>query len=706
MAFSVYLINIFNTFQITNSDYIFYHKFEKIIIKNNLFKYSFILLIAFIPNSLFSQNNFIIDSIVELRELAKDFNLPIEDRFKYVKAAIKLSKDTKNDSTILLSDRVLSLVYLDKEDYPNFRIINFKNLKAGKKLNDSISIAYALHNLAWYHHEYSLKMDSAYYYYFNARKVYSRLDDVMNESQVLMNMANIQDIEKDFIGAEENAIQGIKLLENISKNEDVYENLWSLNNIIALISERLNNHERAVEYFDKTIEISKKMENSRYYYLNSINNLGYTVERQGNLEKALELYQEVANDKGLFEVDPELHIVGLGNVARIKFKLDINEAENSKKTLFNLLKITDSIDDTINEMGLYGFLANIYTKTNKKDSALYFSNKSYKLAKITNSNTEKLDALKLMANLEGGEKGIQHLKSYIKLNDSLLLKERSIRNKFARIKFETDEIKAENEQISRENLILLVLSSALLLTLLLLYVIISQRAKNKELKYVKQQQESNEEIYNLMLEQQNKIEEGRTHEKKRISEELHDGILSRLFGTRLSLDSLNMVKTDEAIKTRENYIVELKAIENEIRKISHDLNTDFIADSGFIDIIETLIEKQTKAYQLTYDFDYDDSIDFDVISNKNKIHLYRIIQESLQNIYKHAKASDVKIGFQLKNSVILVSIKDDGSGFDIDKAKKGIGLKNINSRVSELEGKVAINSKIGEGTSVLISLPV
>ena len=77
----------------------------------------------------------------------------------------------------------------------------------------------------------------------------------------------------------------------------------------------------------------------------------------------------------------------------------------------------------------------------------------------------------------------------------------------------------------------------------MIYIILAQRAKNKELKFAKQQQETNEEIYNLMLSQQDKVDEARALEKKRISEELHDGILGRLFGTRLSLDSLNMANS-------------------------------------------------------------------------------------------------------------------------------------------------------------------
>ena len=65
-----------------------------------------------------------------------------------------------------------------------------------------------------------------------------------------------------------------------------------------------------------------------------------------------------------------------------------------------------------------------------------------------------------------------------------------------------------------------------------------------------------------------------------------------------------------------------------------------------------------------------------------------MLQETMQNIYKHAIANHIKISFQLKNNVILLSVEDDGSGFNVTKAKKGIGIKNINSRAKEIGGKV------------------
>jgi len=158
-------------------------------------------------------------------------------------------------------------------------------------------------------------------------------------------------------------------------------------------------------------------------------------------------------------------------------------------------------------------------------------------------------------------------------------------------------------------------------------------------------------------------------------------------------------------QNRECYINELKTIEDEIRKISHDLNKDFVVGTRFIDIIKKLIETQTQAYKLNYTFKEDDEILWDDVSNKTKINVYRILQETMQNIYKHANAKHIKISFELKNNVILLAVQDDGSGFNVTKAKKGIGLKNMNSRVKEIGGKVEIDSKVDIGTIIKIKVP-
>jgi signal transduction histidine kinase len=190
-----------------------------------------------------------------------------------------------------------------------------------------------------------------------------------------------------------------------------------------------------------------------------------------------------------------------------------------------------------------------------------------------------------------------------------------------------------------------------------------------------------------------------------VSKELHDGVLGRLFGTRLSLDSMNFQEGKEAMMTRANYIGQLKTIEEDIRKISHELNTDFVSGTGFMDIVSELIENQTQAYGLAYDFNHTDDISWDLVTNKTKINIYRIIQESMQNIYKHANAKVIKISISLEKDVICLDIIDDGEGFDTSKSKKGIGLKNMTSRVEDINGKITFTSQSGNGTTVNVKIP-
>ncbi|GAL66753.1 sensor histidine kinase [Jejuia pallidilutea] len=166
-----------------------------------------------------------------------------------------------------------------------------------------------------------------------------------------------------------------------------------------------------------------------------------------------------------------------------------------------------------------------------------------------------------------------------------------------------------------------------------------------------------------------------------------------------------MSNSVEAIKTREQYINELKTIEEDIRKVSHELNTDFVSGSGFVDILKAMIETQTAVYKLEYDLKHDDSIHWDGVSNKSKIHIYRILQETLHNIHKHARATSVYISIKLENNVICLTVKDNGIGFDVAKSKSGIGLKNMNARIKEVHGSLNIKSEKNQGTTVRIKVP-
>ncbi len=646
-----------------------------------------------------------LDSIIQLRKLSKDSELDANTRIQIAELACEISNELDIDTTKLSSNWNLSQLYLNFDRDKSFGKINLTNLELAKKLNDTLYKAYTYQNLGYYYTT-QVQSDSAYYYYYKAVEMYDEVGDIRNKGETLFNMANIQETERDYIGSEKNAIDALKLIRSLPESDRSLSYTYDLLNLLAVTSHRLGNFDEAINYQNKAIETIKGVENNLYHLLSSKNNIAFSLLQKGEYNKALNIYNEILENEILLELDPTLYVTVKGNIALAKFKIDSNNTDEVEEIFKEAYQISASMDDHRGLLRIGNDISEFYLFQDKMELVKFYSSKTLKVARELNTTNEILRSLKLLSKIEEGEIGKQYLYEYINLNDSLLSHERAIRNKIARINFETDQIIAEKEQISKERLLFIFISIGLLISLTLLYIVITQRSKNRKLKFIQKQQESNEEIYNLMLAQQDKVDEGRDHEKKRISKELHDGILGRLFGTRLSLDSLNMVKTDEAISSRGQYINELKTIETEIRKISHDLSADFVSGSSFMAIVKSLIETQTSAYQLAYSFNDDDEIDWEEVPNKTKIHIYRMLQECMQNIYKHAEASLIKISFKLKNNVILFDIEDDGSGFNVNKARKGIGLKNIDSRIREVGGKAEVFSKIDIGTIIKISIPV
>tara|TARA_R110001592_G_scaffold78715_5_gene235930 strand:- start:2035 stop:4017 length:1983 start_codon:yes stop_codon:yes gene_type:complete len=650
----------------------------------------------------------IIDSITIYRQYSKDKNSYSNQlRLSFAQRARLLSINLQNDTIIINSNRRLSTVYWELSQTNAFKSINLENLKLSNRIGDSSSLAKANYNIGLFYRYEELLSDSAYYYYHKAEKIYRQLKNKVETARTILEIAIIQKNEKDFIGSEVASIEAISLLDSFDDTNDVIGIKTDLYNNLGAVFEQLEQYDEAIKYHKKAIKLKRKLEgDNRATIVNSKNNLASAYKNSGQYDLAIKYYNEILANKNLINERPDVYALVLDNYANVLY---LSKKYNQLPKLYlKALRICDSLggsEASYNSIIINQHLAQYYNDQNKKDSAKYYAYRAKDVSEQYH-NDDLLKSLLLLSRIEEDSLAVKHYNAYIKLSDSLIKNERTIRNRFARIRFETKEIEQKNIQFAREKMWLIIISVIVTITALLIFIVIVQRSKNNELKFVQKQQETNEEIYNLMLSQQENIEEARTMEKRHISQELHDGILGRLFGTRLSLDSLNLGTSKEAIATRGRYIQDLKLIEEDIRKVSHELNTDFISGSGFLDIIKTLLETQAEAYNLKYTFNYNDSINWEDISNKNKIHIYRIIQESIHNIYKHANATVLKISFELKKNVICLTIADDGAGFNVNKTKNGIGLKNIYARVKEINGEVIITSKKEIGTTVKINVPI
>ncbi len=288
---------------------------------------------------------------------------------------------------------------------------------------------------------------------------------------------------------------------------------------------------------------------------------------------------------------------------------------------------------------------------------------------------------------------------YIKVNDSIQNVERITRNKFARIAYETDQLEEKNEILSKKNATIILGSGIIIIFLGVFFALYRLKSKNKELLFIKEQQETNEKIYQMMLAKQSETEQARNEERNRIAMELHDGIVNSVFTTRFNLIQLESSSPNK----KQELINELEKTEQEIRRVSHDLTQNLLfEDKSLPEILMSLVKSQQNQYNTKFDLSIDKYIDWSAVTSANKIHIYRIIQEAIQNSNKYSQAERCFIMLLKTGDKITIRIWDNGVGFNPEKVKYGIGLKNIKDRTKILQGELKINSSSENGTTIEI----
>lgn len=647
-----------------------------------------------------------LDSIQKLRQLSRNEGLDLDTRLKYANLASKLSYKTEVDSTILKSNRGLLTISLRSDNDSIITKVSHLNIKLAKKLKDTIVLTRAYAALASaYFSQFTKQFDSAYYYNNMALNLSYQCNDIETTTFSLYYLSVLQSNIKDYIGSNSSAIKAIKIID---KHPDsfVYKNfLWNLYNKIGLNLKHIKEYNKAIEYFDKAIEMANKYNTLEFYetYLHININKAELYKEIGEYDKVFDIYNTLLIDKDLKEKDPLTYAAIINNLAYTKF-LSGNKDYNTIEKLFNeAYSISDDLQ-AIYELAAGGNdMADYYLATNKKDKALYYAERALVFAKKAKENDEVLRALLTLSKLKLGSEGKQYLYEHIKLNDSLIDLERSNRNKFARISYETDQLVSQNKKLTSQNTLIFGIGAIAVTFLILLYTLKWQHAKNKSLLFEKNQESSNQEIYKLMLDNQIKLEEGRTIERHRISEDLHDGILSKLFGTRINLEFLSSELGINNNSNFKKYITEVQGIEKEIRIVSHTLKEFELKENlDFISLIKDYLQNQCEPNHIDHALKIDPNINWKNIDGSTKVHLYRIIQEAVVNTIKHAKAKTININFYSNENSLILDIKDDGNGFNTKKNYRGIGLKNIASRVSKINGNLNIISTPNKGTLLRI----
>lgn len=207
-----------------------------------------------------------------------------------------------------------------------------------------------------------------------------------------------------------------------------------------------------------------------------------------------------------------------------------------------------------------------------------------------------------------------------------------------------------------------------------------------------------------------KIIEAQEEERKRLSREIHDGPAQMMANVMMRSDLIERVYNEhggiEAIKEIKDLKKMVRNALYEVRRIIYDLRPMALDDLGLVPTLKKYLQT-TEEYHKKIKINFSNIRDEKRLPSKYEVALFRLIQESVQNALKHADATEIKVKLEIDRTKVIVVVKDNGKGFNMNEKKKdSFGLIGMRERVELLEGELSIDSKVGVGTIVIIQIPL
>jgi len=243
-------------------------------------------------------------------------------------------------------------------------------------------------------------------------------------------------------------------------------------------------------------------------------------------------------------------------------------------------------------------------------------------------------------------------------------------------------------------LLIVAFLSLLPLGVAIFFVVLNRKNHNQ---FIQDKELIERQIENQILKSRVEIQENTL---KSISLEIHDNIGQLLSLVKLNLFTAAAKYSDESLN--ETYIL-LGQVISDLRNLNKTFNPDYILRDGLLQAIEQEVSLMNRSQQFSIKFEQEGDLDF--IKGEREVILFRMIQEALHNVVKHANAKNIEIKARMNHQTALFSISDDGKGFNRHVAKpNGMGLANLEERARLINAKLEIFSYPGAGTNVVIQL--
>jgi two-component system NarL family sensor kinase len=576
-----------------------------------------------------------------------------------------------------------------------------KSLALFREAGAETDVAVTLNNLAAISYNKGLT-DQALQYYTESLATRKKLGDKAGVAQSLSNMGVIYVNQGMTAMALDYLHQSLKIREEIGDKNGA---AFSLNNLGGL-SNSLGQYDNALDYYQQSMAIYRTV-NNKEGIANVLHNIGNVYDKQNLLDKALknyelsaDLYKSIGSQIG---IGNSLHSLA-GIYAKNKETERALEKYKEALAIFTQIEDKRGIAMSLSNMGVLLLKKGMDTEAaDMANHALQVSEKSG-YTEITR-NTQLL--LSRIDSSRGDMAGaFAHYKRYLIAKDSLTnegARKAALKKQF---QFEFDKkaslAKAElehqedihQEALKRERLVYWSAFGALGLILLSVSLLFNRSRLKEKHKY-------QEQLNRQQKEQAVAVMEIQEQERKRIAEDLHDSLGHLLSTTKINLQML----PESQQKQLGNSLQLLNQASEEIRTITFNLMPRALEEGGLVSALYELADKvtHTGAVKVILHISGMDEL---ILEKQSQFSIYRVVQEAVNNILKHAQAKEISIQLSIQDGQLSLLIEDDGKGFDTRTKIGGRGLGNIRTRLSWLRGKLAIDSTPGMGTTITAAIPI
>lgn len=612
-----------------------------------------------------------------------------------LKVVLAQDEDTNKVNSLNVLSRQLQI--LGKLD--TSRIVAQSAVALGQKTGFKKGVANAYNNIGNYFFS-KQQFDSSLSWHKKSLALQTEVDNKVGIASSNNNMGNIYFMQGNYPHALESYLVARSMYDVLSQTDSmVRANLSAAYNNIGNVNLMMKNYDSALVNYNKSLKV-RLATHDWHGAAQCYGNIGTSCymlhkydEALKNHNESLKLKKQIDDWQGIGQT--------YGNIGIVYY--DLKKYDLALDNLFASAHIADSLQDSESLANAYSNIGQVYVMQGKYTDAIDYLNKSLQLGKDMGS----AEVLKNSYNgLYEADSGLGRWKEaydnhllYMQYRDQLQNDENTRAVVTAEMTYNFQKEKAQQEAEQEAELADERFKKWMIGGGALILLVVSVSGVNWY--RLRQRNRLQRELNEQQKKQADAVMETQESERKRIAEDLHDSLGHLLSTTKMHLQTVSSGNRPQV----ESSLHLLNQASEEIRNITFNLMPHTLEEGGLVPALHELAAKVSRAGVVQVNLQIHHMERF-TLEKQSQFNIYRIVQEAVNNILKHADAKNIDIQLIGLDDHLSIVIEDDGKGFDITTKKTGRGLKNIVTRSLWLNGQINIDSSPGRGTTITTEIPV